>query len=175
MAKKSLQFKNSTVIYTIFILMIAVVGGYIAYRSQGGATPKPYSATMSLSPATGKLSKGKTIKVSIWEDSGTQSVNAVQANLTYDATKLQFVSIDSSGSAFSIEAQAKSSSGNVLIARGQLSPIKGKQFVSAVTFKALGSSGKANISFAPGSVLVRSTDNKNILTTSYGANFNLTR
>jgi hypothetical protein len=107
------------------------------------------SATLSLSPSSSSVSKGATLTVSVRENSGADAVHAVQANLTYPADLLSFLSISSS-SAFPIDAQSSGGGGSVQIARGSTG-VTGLQTVATVRFKALTNSGKATISFAGGS------------------------
>ena len=77
------------------------------------------TATLYLSPASGSVSKGSILTVSIRENSGNEPVNSVQANLSYPANLLDFVSINSS-SAWGVVAQNSGGSGSVQIARGAL-------------------------------------------------------
>jgi hypothetical protein len=114
------------------------------------------TATMSLSPASTALAPGASFNVDIHEDSGSDTVNAVQANLSY-SSNLTFVSITSSP-AFSIDAQSSGGGGSVKIGRGTSTPVSGDQIIATVRFTASGS-GTATINFASGSAVVRSQDN----------------
>src|SRR4051794_7620188 len=99
--------QNQILIIVVCVLLFAVAGSYIAFNSDAAPKPKPTgTATMSISPASSKLSTGSPLSLQIWENSHTTTVNAVQANLTYDVSKLTFMNIDASNSAFSIEAQS---------------------------------------------------------------------
>lgn len=130
------------------------------------------SATMYLSPATGSYLKGSTLVINIYENSGTDSVNAVQANLSYPTSQLTFSSITSS-SAFSIEAESTGSGGLVKIGRGSITARTGPQLVATVRFVASGA-GTAPITFASGSSVVRSTDNGSEILTTSGGNYTVT-
>ncbi|HVU59605.1 MAG TPA: carboxypeptidase regulatory-like domain-containing protein [Candidatus Saccharimonadales bacterium] len=125
------------------------------------------SATLSMSPSPATVVKGGNVTVAIYENSGSEPVNAVQANITYPTSSLQFVSITSSA-AFGVTAQNSGGGGNVQIARGTITAVTGSQLVASVTFKALVSSGSATLSFVGGSAVVSATSNTNIMTSDPG-------
>jgi len=131
------------------------------------------SATLYLSPSSGSVANGNTLTLYVYEDSGTEPVNAVQANLSYPASQLQFLSTSSS-SAFSVVAQNTGGSGSVQIGRGALPSVTGNQLVATVQFKALVGSGTAAVSFAGGSQVVSANSNANIMTVSPGGSYGLT-
>lgn len=108
------------------------------------------SASLSLSPASTSAIVGSSFNVGIYVNTGGNAVNAVQANLTYPANQLDFVSISSSA-AFGVDAQSTGGGGSVTIARGAISPVSGNQLVATVRFKAKVSTGTATISFRSGS------------------------
>lgn len=117
------------------------------------------AATFSLSPSSAPVAPGDILDVSVYEDSGTDKINALQANLTY-SNSLTFVSLDSTGSAFDIKAQATGGGGAVSIGRGTATPVSGSQFVAKIRFTVnSNASGTAQIDFTSGTALVRSTDN----------------
>lgn len=131
------------------------------------------SATLYLSPAGGSVSQGSYLTVNVYENSGGEPVNGVQANLSYPANLLDFVSISSS-SAFSIVAQSSGGGGTVQIGRGALPAVSGAQLVASVRFKAKTNSGTASVSFAGGSSVVSANSNSNIMSGSSGGNYTLT-
>jgi hypothetical protein len=126
------------------------------------------TASMYLVPSSGTYAPGAVISVGVYEDSGSDQVNAVQANLTYSTSTLTFSSISDS-SAFGVDAQSTGGGGSVQIGRGAISPVSGAQLVATVRFTA-SAAGSASISFASGSAVVRSSDNQNeSLSTSGGS------
>lgn len=139
----------------------------------GGIASASGTATLSLSPASGSVLNGATLSLSVYEDSGSDTVNAVQANLSYPSTQLQFVSISSS-SAFGVDAQSTGGSGSVQIGRGTITAVSGNQLVATVYFKALAGSGTADVTFASGSSVVRSTDHAAETLTTNGGEYTLT-
>jgi len=131
------------------------------------------AATLYLSPSSGSVANGGTLTVSVRESSGSEPVNAVQANISYPASQLQFLSISSS-SAFSVAAQSTGGGGLVQIGRGALPSVTDDQLVATVQFKALIGNGTASLSFAAGSSVVSATSNTNIMTSSPGGGYSLT-
>lgn len=132
------------------------------------------TAPLSLSASASSVVQGGTVTVYVYENSGSEPVNAVQANFTYPASSLQYDSISNS-SAFGVVAQNSGGSGSVSIARGTISPVTGQQLVASVTFTALASSGSAALAIAAGSEVVSSTPPNNIVNgTSSGTSIALT-
>ncbi len=133
------------------------------------------SATMSLTPASGSYANGATITVTIYEDSGANAVNGVQANLTYPASKLQYVSSSNSTStAFPTSLQNTGGGGTVQIAAGNLSASStGSQLVATVTFTAI-ATGSASIAFDNGSAVALTSNGTDILTGTTGSAFTIT-
>ncbi|MDP2702661.1 MAG: cohesin domain-containing protein, partial [Candidatus Rokubacteria bacterium] len=130
------------------------------------------SATLYLSPASGSVSKGSILTISVRENSGNEPVNSVQANLSYPANLLDFVSISSS-SAWGVVAQNSGGGGSVQIARGALPAVSGDQLVASVRFKAKTDSGTASINFASGSAVVSANSNTDVKSGERGGNYTL--
>jgi hypothetical protein len=138
------------------VAVTSLVGLFIVVTYAAG------SATLTLTPSGGSHDIGSNFTVTIYENSGSETVNSVDVTMTYDQAKLQFVSIDSSSSAFAIAATATGGGGGVNIAKGTVTPVTGSQVVASVTFKALAESGGTTIDFASNSHIVRSTDSSDI-------------
>ncbi|HVS79271.1 MAG TPA: hypothetical protein VHD84_03230 [Candidatus Saccharimonadales bacterium] len=131
------------------------------------------TATLSFSPSSGKVVDGDTLAVAVYENSGTDAVNAAQANFTYSDSDLTFVSINSS-SAFNIAAQSTGGSGSVKIGRGAMPAVSGKQLIATVYFKVIKSSGTATLDFdTAASKVVRSSDNQSESLSAQNASFTL--
>ncbi len=138
-------------------LFIALIGIYFVSRGHAA------SSSLSVIPASSNVALGSTFTVTIRENSGIDTVNAVQADLTYPATKLQFNSIDVTSSAFSVQATNTGGAGTISIARGTSTPVSGDQIVAVVSFTAIGT-GAANVAFAASSAVLSSVTNTNLLT-----------
>lgn len=162
------KFKPSLKQLTIVVLIAVAVGTYFILNSLAAAT------TMFVSPASGNKNLGETFVVEVRANSDTEPVNAVRANLSFPTDKLQFVSIDTSASAYSIEAAntGSNSTGTVRMERGVSggSSLTGNQLIARVTFQAVGL-GAAAINVDATSVVVRSSDNTNILATRTGTSY----
>lgn len=128
------------------------------------------SASLSLSPASSSVSKGSTLTVSIRENSGSEPVNSVQANLSYPANLFDYVSTSNS-SAWGVIAETSGGGGSVRVARGANPAVTGSQVVATVRFKAKTDTGTASISFASGSAVVSANDNKDIMSGSSGGSY----
>jgi len=163
------------VVLLIFVFLIGVgvyIGGHkhnkTLTQSDSVSTSPSYSMTTSASqPAV-----GSTVTVSVWEDSGSQATNAVEANISYPTDLLDFLAIDTNGTAFEIQAQSTGKDGQIVIARAHKGNLTGRQLVAKISFKVRDTSGAAKLTFAKGSALVSAVTNKNIL--SKNPDLNLT-
>lgn len=156
----------------IFAIVGAGILGLWIVVAQGAG-----SATLTLSPNSGSRNINTNFTVTIYENSGSDTVNAVQADLNYDSSKLQFVNLDFGNSAFDLAIVGSGGGGNVTIQRAKTgAPLAGSQIVAKITFKALVGSGTASVTFAGSSVLYRSTDNADIWNhNSTGATYSFTK
>jgi hypothetical protein len=180
--KMTVSFKENRFGPLVFALLFAGVGGFLIFHSSAAPletsdtnTTNTITATsgsndstspqgsITLVPSSQVVANNATVTVDIYEDSLAQNVNAVQSDLTYPTDKLEYVSIDDTGSAFGVSAQKMGANGKVVIARGTITPVKGKQLVAKVTFKAIAASGDAAVSVANSSQILRSDTNTNIL------------
>ena len=107
------------------------------------------AGSLYISPTSSSLQNGSSVKVSVRLNPGV-SVDGVEARLTYDASKLEFVSIDPASSAFEVALGAQSgSNGTVSITRGTFSGgVTSDSLVARVTFKALAGSGSTPITLS---------------------------
>lgn len=148
--------------FLAFCLVFAAIGGFIIWRSLA-APPAP---TIYLTPATQSFAGSTNFSVQVREDSGATAVNAVQANLTYDSTLVDFVSIDTTGTAFTTEAQSTGGAGTINIGRGTCggcAAVTGDQLVATINFTAKTTTGAAAVAFASGTALVSASSNQDIL------------
>lgn len=159
----------------LFVLLVlaTIIGADIYSENQDSQSQMKNKASLTLVPEGKKVSQDSVITMVVWVDSGNQPVNAVQANLIYPANKFGFVSVDSAGSAFEVEAQALGGGGVVNIARGHIGSVYGRQLVAKVNLKVKSNTGKAAVNFATGSAVIRTTDSVNILARVSGSNYRL--
>jgi hypothetical protein len=158
----------------IFGMFFALTGFFIIFKAQAAPRPATAQVKLFLSPSSTKISAAAPFVVDVWGDSLTSSVNAVQANLSYDPTQLQLTTIDTSASPFAIAAETVGSGGVIRIARGSSTTLQGQQAVARITFKPLVSSGKTSLKFTSGSQLVDATSNLNIMTQTLAGAYRFT-
>ncbi len=135
---------------TKIILSVAVLAGVLMPAVPVAAA----GASISLTANKSMVASGGTVIVAVYANGGGTPVNAVQADLTYPASKLQYIGFSASGSAFEIGASSGGGDGSATLARGTISSISGSGLVGTVTFKALVGSGSASIGVAGSSSLV---------------------
>ncbi len=122
------------------------------------------SAVFSLSPASGSHDNSTNFTVSVYENSGGVGINAVEMDLTYDASKLQYVSVDTSSGPFDLVIPNQEGGGSVKISEAfsrkpdGTNSLTGSQLVGTITFKALVGSGSTSPTFASTSRIIE-TDN----------------
>lgn len=164
---------NTTYSYTVKAKDAA--GNLSAASTALSAKTKDGSATSNslyIDPAGGNYTVGSNITVSIRENSNSDPVNAVQADLNYSASNLEFVSIDGGTSDFGVDAAKSGGSGTVSIARGNTSALTGDKLVAKVTFKVTGT-GNGTIEVATSSAVLSSVTNDNVASQLLGAAYTL--
>ncbi len=138
------------------------------------ASPVQAAANFYLSPVSLTVNQNTNFSVEVLVNTGGDSVNAVQANLSYDAAKLEFVNISTTNSAFEIEAENTGGAGTISLGRGTLTAKSGDLLIATITFKALLGSGSATLSFSSGTEALRVSDNAVLTGTSAGGNYSFT-
>ena len=116
-------------------LVVSLVGAYFIINSLAVTG----TDSLSVLPATSSVGVGNNITVTVTENSGSDIVNAVQANLTY-SSNLQFVSVDYSTSPFDVAAVNTKGSGTINISRGIISYNTGTISQSGTTITGSGTS-----------------------------------
>lgn len=162
--KKTFKFKHPKIlIFVVFIILFASFGAYLYMTSRAAGT-----ASMSALPANQTAQVGNNITVTIQEDSINDVVNAIQADLTYDQTKLEFVSVNVSAPFDAMVTQKTGGNGVVHIAAATSSAVSGSHTLATVTFKVT-ANGSAAINFANTSAIIRQSDISNVLGIMNGA------
>jgi hypothetical protein len=131
---------------SILTAVVAGVFGVILLR-QTLAAPGQFAVTPS--PTSVQSGNNVTLNLRIHP---TSEVDGVDITLTYDQSKLQYVSTNPAGSAFSAQLSAPSGGGGtVRLARG-ITPgepaVSGDSFITQVTFKALTGSGSTGLNLS---------------------------
>jgi hypothetical protein len=149
--------RTNRIIAAVLAISVAV-GAYTLYATLAAGTP-----TMYLQPSSSSVSSGQVLSLAIRVDTGGQGTNAVQSDLTYTSSFLEFQSIDSNGSAYAIDAQSSGGNGSVSIARGNITDVTGDALVATVKFKVIATNGSGSVTFNNSSVLLRTSDSTDIL------------
>ncbi len=133
------------------------------------------AANLLVSPAAGSYSSGQTFTVSIVADPAGDSVNAVEASLTFDKTKLSVVNVSKTGSAFSLwttEPTFSNTAGTISFGGGSPTPFKIRSTLMSVTFRTL-AEGAGAVSFGTASVLAADGRGTDVLKSKVGGNFTI--
>jgi hypothetical protein len=124
---------------------LAVVGCMSLWAS------RVYAATGSMYlTGTSSVAHGGAVTLNLRINPGTP-VTVTQSTVTYDASKLQFVSINTSSSAFDTNVSQSQSSGSIQIDRAKLDPagVSGDSLIATITFTALPYSGSTAVNIVP--------------------------
>jgi hypothetical protein len=127
-------------------LLMILVCGFITVPGTMQPLSAAGSATYSFSPATASVVKDQTLSITLNVTSSTP-INAVQAYMTYNEDNMQFISFNTSGTSFEIDADTSESNGTIRISRGTVTPVTGTKKVVTINFKALITSGSAGLDF----------------------------
>lgn len=141
-----------------------------------GAVPQAEAAEVVVSPNTGSYAVGQSFTVTIQANPQTKSVNAVEAKLSFDNTKLSVVSLSKTGSVFSLwttEPAFSNTAGTIDFGGGSPSPFTAKSNLITVTFKVL-AEGSGKVSVASASVLAADGLGTDVYTAPQNGTFTLT-
>ncbi len=103
------------------------------------------SASFYLSPSTSSLTKGDKVTIKVRINSGTNRVDTAQAKLSFDSSRLQYVSY--SGGAFTEFSKSSNSSSVTFVGVKYGSYKTGDQILFSVTLKSI-KSGTASLSLS---------------------------
>ncbi len=170
--KKTSFLKSPAHLLLLAVIFIILLISGIYLQQHPVSNPTTYDTQATAESANRSLAMtannqtpntGDIVKVSVWEDSGNQPVNAVQASIEYPANKFTYVSSDGSRSAFEIQAQNTGKDGKIVIARGHKGSLTGRQLVAVVSLKTKNGSGNATLRFNNDTHLVSADTNQDIL------------
>ena len=131
------------------------------------------AANLQISPASGSYSTGQTFTTTIQIDPAGDSVNAVEAELTFDKSVLSVVNVSKTGSVFSLwttEPTFSNTAGTISFGGGSPTPFSARSNLLTVTFRTLGS-GTGSISFGTASALAADGRGTDVLEGKNGASF----
>ena len=108
-----------------------------------------------ISPSTGSYSSGQTFTATVRAVPGGDSVNAVEASMTFDPDLLSVVSVNKTGSVFSLwttEPTFSNAAGTISFGGGSPSPFTSTSNLLNITFRTV-ANGDAAVGFNTASVL----------------------
>lgn len=130
---------------------IALVAFFVVFACAQTAS----AASVVFSPSTGSYGAGQTFTVTVQADPQAKSINAVEAKLTFDKSKLSVVSVSKTGSAFSLwttEPAFSNTAGTIDFGGGSPTPFSSRSNLMSITFRAL-AEGSAAVSVSSASIL----------------------
>ena len=131
------------------------------------------AAELLITPASGTYSSGQTFTATIQVAPGSDTINAVEAQLSFDTSALSVVSVTKTGSVFTlwpVEPTFSNGAGTISFGGGHTAPISTRSTILQVTFRASGE-GEASVSFDSGSVLAADGRGTDVLNNTTGATF----
>ncbi len=136
-------------------------------------TRTAFAANLQISPASGSYSVGQTFTTTIQIDPSGDSVNAVEAELTFDKSVLSVVNVSKTGSVFSLwttEPTFSNTAGTISFGGGSPTPFSSRSNLLTVTFRTL-SNGTGAIAFGTASALAADGRGTDVLEGKNGASF----
>ncbi len=153
--KHAKQLKKNKISALLVVLVFAVVGAaLLVFTNAAPPSGSTASSGFSLSPNSASKAKDSTFAIDIYVNSGSDPVASVEVQLSYDAAKLQYVSIEPNGGALPDCFGKTGGSGTASMSclkTGAPFPTGANLKVGTVTFKALSGSGTTSLSFAANS------------------------
>ena len=134
-----------------------------------------YAADVLLVPASGSYNQGQTFTVSVTADPKSADINAVEAALTFDKAVLSVVSVDKTGSAFSLwttEPKFSNSAGTIDFGGGSPTPFSSRSTLMTITFRAL-AEGSGTVAFGSASALAADGRGTDVLEASPSATYTI--
>ena len=113
------------------------------------------AADLSVTPSTGTYTVGQSFTVTLQTNPQSKSVNAVEAKLNFDNTKLAVTGVSKTGSVFSLwttEPTFSNTAGTIDFGGGSPTPFSVRSNLITVTFRVL-AAGSANVRVSSASVL----------------------
>ncbi len=134
------------------------------------------AATMQASPATGVYSINSTFSVRITVNSGGQAINAAEGELRFNPQELSVVSVNRTGSVFSLwvtEPAFSNTAGTINFSGGSPTGYTGTSgTVFTVAFRSL-RAGASRVTFATGAVLANDGRGTNTLSGMSGGTYTI--
>ena len=140
------------------LIAAVLVSGPLAGRSAAAAP----TAVLHETPTSGGTSAGATVTVSVAMTVSGDSVNAVEADVTYAVSQMKFVSAKVDTTVWGITASKSGAAGKVRIGVGSTTPRTGTVQIATVTFTAL-KTGSYRFGIGQTSSVISATTNTELL------------
>lgn len=138
------------------------------------ATPA-FAANVLFTPASGSYGAGQTFTVTAQVDPSGDSVNAVEASISFDPSVLSVVNVSKTGSVFSLwttEPTYSNSAGTISFGGGSPSPFSSKSNLVTITFRVV-AEGTGAVKFNSASVLAADGLGTDVLESMLPASYTL--
>ncbi len=155
-------YRSSKIVFTAIVFLL-----FFLYASI------TYAADVVLSPASGTYNSGQTFTVSVRAEPNGDSINAVEADLTFDTSVLSVVSVGKTGSAFSLwttEPTFSNSAGTINFGGGSPTPFSTNSTLMTITFRTV-AEGAGSVTFANASALAADGRGTDVLGASPGGTY----
>jgi hypothetical protein len=137
--------KKSRYSLVIVVVFVGLIGTVALLRSFAATATSIY-----LQPATTTAQINSTFSEALRINPSANS-DGVQVTVTYDPTKLQFISVDATNSAFPVQLQQSTTSNTITIIRAldvNAAAVTADSLVANLNFKALAGSGSSSITLS---------------------------
>lgn len=135
------------------------------------------AAEIAISPSTGTYTTGQTFTATVQTNPQSKNVNAVEATLQFDSTKLSVTSVSKTGSAFSLwttEPTFSNTAGTIEFGGGSPTPFSTRSTLISVTFRVL-AEGEGTVRVSKGSVLAADGLGTDVYTGAVNGTYTLTK
>jgi len=166
-----LNIKIETTIITRTAMLFSLILLFFLISFSGAL-----AATLQLSPAVGTYSSGQTFTATVKVLPGGKDINAVEAGLKFDPAFISVVSVDKTGSAFSlwtVEPTFSNSAGTVTFGGGSPTPFSATSNLVTVTYRAV-AEGVAEVSFEDVSILAADGKGTDVYESSASGKYTIT-
>jgi len=133
------------------------------------------AADLVVSPASGSYAAGQTFTTTVRAVPGGDSVNAVEATMSFDSDNLSVVSVSKTGSVFSLwttEPTFSNAAGTITFGGGSPTPFTTTSNILTITFRTIGE-GDGSVGFTRASVLAADGRGTDVFNNGTGATYTI--
>ncbi len=167
--------KAFVVVLACSLMGAAGITTALASKQMSSGRDSGPQVTLYVSPRERSITNDGEFTVDVRVNAAGKSVNAIDAELTYDSDKVEVLGIDASQSAFTIDAKASYGQGKINIERGQIGNVTGDQLVAKVRMRRTVQTGRTFVSVASTSSVIESSTSTDVLKRENGATLSFKR